>query len=286
MSSKRTPELLLKQALMRSLFFVVVLLVATVVLLPFVWGFMTSIKSNREILAYPPKLWGFTLSAEHYIDVFESAFFRSLLVTVFYCATSIVFGLVLGLMMAYAIKRYRFPGRRLLFYLVVCGIPFSMGSAALIVPNYVFFSAIKFIDHPYTLVVLYCAYNLPMSVWIIMGGIEGIPVEIEESMTIDGVKRSYLIFNMTPQLCLPSIASAALFIFIGGWNNFLLGSVMVNANALKPIQVSIYNYMGYFGREWGPLAASSIAAVIPILIVFMLLGRLMISGLTQGSVKG
>lgn len=286
MSYKRTSGAVLWQNLTKLIFLVVIFGIATVTLLPFIWGFLTSVKTNRDILSYPPKLYGFVLTFEHYVDVFESGFFRSLLITVFYCATSIACGLVVGLMMAYAIKRYRFPGRKFLFYLVVCGIPFSMGSAALIVPNYVFFSSIKFIDHPYTLVILYCAYHLPMSVWIIIGGIEGIPIEIEESMIIDGVNRTYIIFNMTPQLCLPSIASAALFIFIGGWNNFLLGSVMVNSNALKPIQVSIYNYMGYFGREWGPLAASSIAAVIPILIVFTLLGRLMISGLTQGSVKG
>lgn len=284
--SKKTIGDLIRQIPTKSFFFLVFLSITIINLLPFVWGFVTSVKTNREIFSFPPKLFGFTFSLEHYIQVVQSAFFRSLLMTVFYCATTIACGLVIGLMLAYAIKRYRFPGRRLLFYLVVCGIPLSIGSAALIVPNYVFFSLIKFIDHAYTLIVLYCAYFLPMTVWIIIGGIEGIPIEIEESMVIDGASRGYIIFNMTPRLCLPSMAAAALFIFIGAWNNFLLGSVMVNSNALKPIQVAIYNYMGYFGREWGPLAASSIAAIVPILIVFTFLGRLMISGLTQGSVKG
>jgi multiple sugar transport system permease protein len=277
---------LLRRGLGRLVFVLVFVLLAVVTLLPFFWGLVTSLKSANEILAFPPRLIGFRATFEHYVDVFQSGFFRSLLMTVFYCAASIVCGLIVGLMMAYAIKRYRFRGRKFLFYLIVCGIPLSIGSSALIVPNYVFFSILKFINHPYTLVILYCAYFLPMSIWIIMGGIEGIPVEIEESMTIDGVHRAYLIFVMTPQLCLPSMAAAALFIFIGGWNDFLLGSVMVNSNWLKPIQVSIYNYMGYFGREWGPLAASSIAAVIPIMIVFSLLGRLLISGLTEGAVKG
>jgi multiple sugar transport system permease protein len=283
---KKKSGWILKQISKKTFFFVVFLFITIVNLLPFIWGLLTSLKTTREIFSYPPKLFHFVVTLEHYIDIIQSAFFRSMLMTVFYCAATIVFGLIVGLMMAYAIKRCRFPGRRLLFYLVICGIPLSIGSAALIVPNYVFFSTLRFIDHLYTLIVLYCAYFLPMTVWIIIGGIEGIPIEIEESMIIDGATRAYIIFNMTPRLCLPSIAAAALFIFIGAWNNFLLGSVMVNSNALKPIQVAIYNYMGYFGREWGPLAASSIAAVIPILIVFTFLGRLMISGLTQGSVKG
>lgn len=283
---KQTSTLTAKRMVSNAFYFVIFLSIAVINLLPFLWGLVTSVKTNQNIFSYPPRLFGFQLTLEHYVDVFGSGFFRSMLMTVFYSVTCIVSGLIIGLMLAYAIKRYDFRGKKALFYLVICGIPLSIGSAAMIVPNYVFFSSLGFINHAYTLIILYAAYNLPMAVWIIIGGIEGIPVEIEESMTIDGVTRAYLIFNMTPRLCLPSMASAALFIFIGVWNDFIVGSVMVNANALYPIQVSIYNYMGYFGREWGPLAASATASVIPILAVFTVLGRFLISGLTQGSVKG
>lgn len=286
MMYKKESERTLQLIITKVSFFIIFIFISILSLLPFIWGLVTSFKSNRDILSYPPKLFGFTLSLEHYITVFRSGFFRSMLMTIFYSAASIICGLILGIMLAYAIKRCKFPGRKLIFYMIICGIPLSIGSAALIVPNYVFFSTIGFIDHLYTLIVLYMAYNLPMSTWILIGGIDGIPIEIEESMIIDGVSRKYIIFNMTPRLCLPSIAAAALFIFVGVWNNFLLGSVMVNSNALKPVQVSIYNYMGFFGREWGPLAASATAAVIPILIVFSFLGKMMISGLTAGSVKG
>ena len=275
----------LKRILTKSFSLIIFILLAAVNLIPFIWGFITSVKSGREIFAYPPKLFGFEWSAEHYIRVFQESFARSMWITLFYAVTSIIAGLLIGLMLAYAIKRYDFVGKKLLFYMVICGIPLSIGSAALVIPNYVFFSKLGFINQPYTLVVLYAAYSMPMAVWIMIGGIEGIPIGIEEAMTIDGAHRAYIIFNMTPRLCLPSMASAALFNFIHVWNDYILSSVMVNSNALKPIQVSIYNYMGFFGREWGPLAASATAAVIPILIVFTFLGKMLISGLTAGAVK-
>jgi ABC-type glycerol-3-phosphate transport system permease component len=140
-------------------------------------------------------------------------------------------------------------------------------------------------DKRYTLPIVYIAYNLPMAAWIMTGGMRGIPYAIEEAAQIDGASRPYIIFALLPQLALPALASAALMIFIGAWNEFNISSMLVNSNARYPIQVSIYNYIGYFGREWGPLTAAATLAVIPILIVFTLLGRLLISGLTAGAVK-
>ena len=265
--------------------FLVFLALAALNLIPFLWGFITSLKSAREVLAYPPQISGFAVSWEHYANIIASGFLQSLKVSTFYCFSAIGIGLLLGLMIAYSLKRYQYKGRKLIFYLVLCAIPLSSGSAAMVVPNYVFFTEIGFSNQWYTMPILYTAYNLPMAIWIIMGGIEGIPLAIEESMIIDGANRLYLIFNMTIRLCLPSLSAAALFIFIGAWNDYVVGSVMVNSTYLKPIQVSVYNFLGYYGREWGPLSASATAAVLPILVVFAFLGRLLISGMTQGAVK-
>lgn len=82
------------------------------------------------------------------------------------------------------------------------------------------------------------------------------------------------------------MACAALMIFIGAWNEYTVSSVMVNSADLYPIQVSIYNYIGFFGQEWGPLTAAATLAVIPILLVFTYLGKFLVSGLVAGAVKG
>jgi ABC-type glycerol-3-phosphate transport system permease component len=246
---------------------------------------LTSLKTRRELFVYPPKFI-FSPSAEHYIEVLNSGFFQSMLNSLFYSVISIAAGLLLGLLAGYGFQRSKFPGKKLFFYFVIAGIPLSIGSTALLIPNYLYFTMFDLTDKWYTLIVLYTAYNLPMSIWIIRGGIEAVPIEIEEAALIDGCKRPYIIFNMIPQLIRPSMASAALFIFIGAWNEFIVATVMVNKPSLRSIQMAIYYYLGFYGQEWGPLTAAATLAILPIILIFTFLGKMLVSGLTQGSVKG
>jgi ABC-type glycerol-3-phosphate transport system permease component len=260
-------------------------LLVLVNLLPFIWGAITSLKSSREVLSFPPKLWGFKLSTEHYARVFADTFFVGIRNSLMYAIFAIVIGVVVGMMAAYALRRLRFRGKRVIFILILSCIPLSSGSAALVVPNYTFFTKLGMINTWYILPLIYLGYNLPMAIWVLMSGMEMVPVELDEAAKMDGAGRWYILFRIIFPVMLPSIASAALFIFLGAWNEYVVSSVLVSRSSLYPIQVSIYNYMGYYGVEWGPLTAAATAAVIPTIIVFAMLGRMMISGLTAGAVK-
>lgn len=254
-------------------------------LVPFLWGAITSFKTAREVMLYPPQFWGFSPSLEHYDTVLKGTFSQAVINSSWYSLFAIVVGVLCAMLSAYALTRFVMKGKKAIFYLILSMIPLSMGSAAMVVPNYMLFSILNMNDHWYTLPLIYVAYNLPMSIWIMVGGLQQIPYAIEEAAQIDGASRSYIIFRLIPRLSMPTMACAALMIFIGAWNEYTVSSVLVNSQKLYPIQVSIYNYIGYFGREWGPLTASATIAVVPILIVFSLLGKLLISGLTAGSVK-
>lgn len=255
-------------------------------LLPIFWGVVTSFKNVKEILAYPPKIFNFDISFEHYKMIINNGFFRAVLNSILYSAGSIVIGLFLALIAGYGIHRYQFKLKKVLFYIILAGIPLSIGSSALLIPNYIYLSKLGLTNHWYTLIILYAAYNLPMAIWIIIGGLESVPIEIDEAAYIDGCSKPYLIFGIIAKLIKPSIASAALFIFIGSWNEFIVAAVMIDSPGLRPVQMAIYNYLGFFGQEWGPLTAAASAAIVPTIIVFSFLGKMLISGLTQGSVKG
>lgn len=254
-------------------------------LLPFVWGALTSLKPARELMLYPPTLFGSRVSPEHYAQVLTGSFAQAALNSGLYSLLAVVLGLMLANLYGYGMTRFAFRGRSFMFFLVLAGIPLASGSAAMVVPNYMMFSSLKMIDQRYTLPIIYITYNLPMAAWIVAGGMRQIPYAIEEAAQIDGASRAYMIFHLLPRLALPTLACAALMIFIGAWNEFTISTMLVNSPALYPIQVSIYNYIGYFGREWGPLTAAATLAVIPVLIVFSCLGKLLISGLTAGAVK-
>ena len=265
---------------------VILLIVLVVTLAPIIWGISTSFKPRRELFAYPPALIGSSVSFEHYENIFASGFWQGVRNSTFYSVASILLVLFLGVPAAYGFQRCRFRFKKLLFYFVVAGIPLSAGSSVLLIPNYIMMSKLQMIDRWYTLILIYAAYQIPMSIWIIRSGVESVPIEIDEAALIDGCSHAYIIFGLTPRLILPSIASAALFTFIGSWNEFIVGSVMLNSPDLRSIQQVIYYFMGFFGTDWGALCASACMAILPILVVFIFLGRLMISGLTQGAVKG
>ncbi|MCI5956870.1 MAG: carbohydrate ABC transporter permease [Clostridiales bacterium] len=265
---------------------ILLIVVLVVTLLPIIWGLATSFKPRRELFAYPPTFIGSSISLEHYENIFLSGFWVGVRNSAFYSGVSILLVLVLGVPAAYGFQRCRFRFKKLLFYFVVAGIPLSAGSSVLLIPNYIMMSKLQMIDRWYTLILIYAAYQIPMSIWIIRSGVESIPIAIDEAARIDGCSHAYIIFCLTPRLILPSIASAALFTFIGSWNEFIVSSVMLNDPALRSIQQVIYYFMGFFGTDWGALCAAACMAILPILIVFVLLGKMMISGLTQGAVKG
>jgi multiple sugar transport system permease protein len=252
---------------------------------PILWAGLTSFKPLNVIFEFPPRIFGFRPTLEHYINVAHNQFFRAMRNSFFYSVGAIVCGLILSLFAAYGFQRYQFRLKRLLFFFVVAGIPVSVGSTALLIPSYLIFSSIGLTNKWSTLIILYTAYNLPMGIWIVKGGIERVPVEIEEAAMIDGSSRFFILFRMMPVLIRPSIAAAAMFIFIASWNEFIASMVMIDSPSLRSVQVVIYNFLGYYGQEWGPLTASAWLALVPTLLVFTFLGKLLISGLTQGSVK-
>ncbi len=265
---------------------VLLLIVLVASLLPIIWGLATSFKPNRELFLYPPSFIGSRISLEHYENIFKSGFWLGVRNSSLYCVCAIILVLITAIPAAYGFQRCRFRFKKLCFYLVVAGIPLSAGSSVLLIPNYIMMSRLQMIDRWYTLILIYAAYQLPMSIWIIRSGVESVPIEIDEAALIDGCSNAYIIFCLTPRLILPSIASAALFTFIGSWNEFIVSSVMLNNPSLRSIQQVIYYFMGFFGTDWGALCAAACMAILPILVVFVFLGRMMISGLTQGAVKG
>ena len=275
-----------KEASAKVLAIIGLIAIAVVNLVPFVWGALTSMKPTREVAIYPPTLFGSKVATEHYETVLKGTFGIAIINSIVYSVIAIVLGVFCAVLIAYALTRFHFIGKKAIFYIILFGIPLSMGSAAMVVPNYMMFSALHVTNKWYTLPMIYAAYNLPIAVWIMIGGMQSVPYAIEEAAMIDGASRSYIIFRLLPRLTLPSIACAALMIFIGAWNEYVVSSVMVSSQELFPIQVSIYNYIGFFGQEWGPLTAAATLAVIPILLVFTYLGKYLVSGLTAGAVKG
>lgn len=249
-------------------------------------GILTSLKSEPDLFRYPPTIFDFTPTLENYERVIASGFLGNMQVTVLYALGTVVATLTLALPAAYAFDRFVFPFRRTLLLLVVASIPLSLGAAALLIPNYIYFTRLGLTNAWFTLPLIYTANQLPMAIWIIKGTIETIPRELDEAAVMDGTTRPGILVRIILPLSRPALGAAGVLAFVGSWNEFVASSVMVDNPALRPLQPAIYNFIGYFGREWGPLTAAAMLGILPILVIFVVLGRQIVSGLTSGSVKG
>ncbi|RWR19070.1 carbohydrate ABC transporter permease [Sinirhodobacter populi] len=253
---------------------------------PILWGILGSLRPRDEIMRYPPQPVPSSLSLEHYRTIAEGGFLSAAQASLIYAVVTVVVSLIAGSIAAYALDRIRFVGRSVVMFLVLAGIPLASGAAALIVPTYLYMVRLGLNDTIFVLPLVYIAYNLPTAVWVLRGALGGVSRELDEAAAIDGAGRLRTLFEILLPLCKPALGAAALFCFVGAWNEFVAGSVLVDNPDLRPIQVSIYQNMGYFGRDWGPLLASATLAIFPIIIAFLIFGRLLISGLTKGAVKG
>jgi multiple sugar transport system permease protein len=253
---------------------------------PVLWGAATSIRPASEIFSVPPKFLLTDVIGQHYSQVLGGSFIRNLLNSLAYSTVATVAALLLGSLAAFAFDRIQFPMRKLLFGVIVACIPLSMGAAVLVIPNYLYFAALGLLDTPVILPLLYLGYNLPMAVWILKGAMEGIPQDLDEAATLDGCSRIRTFTSVILPLTRPSLAAAAIFVFIGAWNEFVAGSVMVTTPDYRPVQVAVYQFISAFGRQWGPLTASAILALLPIIVLIIFFGRYLVAGLMRGAVKG
>lgn len=275
-----------QKAFARILVVIAVALIAVVNLLPVVWGALTSVKTDQAILVSPPQFWGFPTTTASYVTVLTGSFSRGLVTSLIYASVTTALGIFIGSLTAFALDRLRFRGRSVVFYTIVACVPLSIGASILAVPNYMYFSALGMLDKWYTLPVIYLALNLPLATWVIKGSVEAVPKELDQSGKIDGLSNLGVLFRIVLPLCRPGMFAAGMLIFIGAWNEFIFGTVLVRSADLKPVQVAIYQYISSFGRSWGPLTAAAILAVVPILILLFILGRHLVAGLMRGSVKG
>lgn len=161
-----------------------VLVVANVT--PILWGFLSSLKAHDEIMTLAPKLFSFSATLGNYRQVVESGFLIGMRNSTLYALASVLVGLAAGSLAAYGFDRFQFRGRSTLFLIVVASIPLAIGAAALLIPNYLFFAKLGFIDRWYTLPLIYSVHGLPIAIWIIKGSIETVPRGLDEAASIDG----------------------------------------------------------------------------------------------------
>ena len=252
-------------------------------LFPILWGLSTSFKPADEILRFPPELIPSNPTLENYALLLRTGIERFVLNSTIVSVAAVVGSLAIGSLAAYAMARLHFRGRTTLMFGVVALMSIPLPS--LLVPTFTFLANLGLINSRTGLALLYTAYQLPIVVWILYGYFLSLPVELENAARIDGYSRLETLWKIVLPLSGPGLVASGLFVLTFAWNDFVVAVVMISSEDYKTLPVAIYGYLGFYGREWGPLTASAILSIIPVIAVFVVFQRFFLGGMTSGGVK-
>ena len=267
----------------RRLADVVVLLLLAAWATPYFWQLRTSFTPDVELLATSgvlpsvPTLVHYRAVLEH--SVMPQALGNSLAVA----ALTTLVALALGLPAAYGIARLPVPGKSLLLLAVIACTAFPQ--IATVSPLYLLLRALGLRDTWTALVLANTSFALPLLIWLLAGFIRDIPVQLEEAAFLDGAGRLGTLRRVILPLIAPGVASAALLTFLAAWNEFLFAFTFTATEASRTVPVALALFPGVFEVPWGDIAAASILASLPPVLIVIGLQRWLVRGLVAGALK-
>jgi ABC-type glycerol-3-phosphate transport system permease component len=260
------------------------LMLAVVVLIPFIWMFSVSLKPVNEPFTIPPRLWPMSPTLDNYRATLSPVFLRYFLNSTVVSSLTIVITISLALLAAYAFARVRFPARRPLLVAILLAQIFPI--VTIIIPIYQIARAAGIINTYPALVLAYLTLTLPVSIWMLRGFIRHIPAELEESAMVDGCTRLQAFLRIVVPLARPGIVATAVWIAIVTWQEFIFALAFTTTREMRTLPVGLLDYFGQYGIRYGELMASSVMVSLPVLIVFFFLQKYFVAGLTAGATKG
>ncbi|MBL8165185.1 MAG: carbohydrate ABC transporter permease [Anaerolineae bacterium] len=268
----------------RTLLGVAIALLMFLVIAPFYWIFTSSIKLPPEIIASTPTLFPRSFTTQHYDNLLGGSPFLSYMGNSLLVALgTMIITVILSTLAAYGLYRLRFPGRRLLFRVIL--ITYAFPGVLLLIPLYGLLSDIKLIDTLWALIVVDITLAAPFATWMLQAFFRTIPMELEEAAALDGATRLGVIVRILLPLAAPGVASIAIFAFITSWTEYMFASVLIISDANRTLPVGLAGIIGQYQIDWGLLMAGATMTTLPVLLLFALVGRSFVEGLTAGAVK-
>ena len=231
------------------------------------------------------------LTTDHFADLFgargghgELLFLRDAMNSLIVALSTTVVGVVVSCTAAYALSRFRFPGRKagLTTFLVVQMFPATL----LLLPLYVILDKLGLLNSLVGLVLVYSTTAIPFCVWTLKGYFDTLPRELEEAARIDGASTWMIFRKIILPLARPGIAVTALFSFMTAWNEFIMAFMFMTDESKYTLPVLIQSSVGQFSADWGLFAAGAVVTSIPVMVAFYVLQKYLVGGLTAGAVKG
>lgn len=273
--------------IVKVIFYAILVLWSVSVLYPLLWTLLDALKNNEQFFlnapwALPqiPLLWSnFSYVWESYS--FNVYFVNSLVVTI----GSTMLGLLLSATTAYVLARYQFKGSNALYLLYVSSmmVPFILA----LIPLFFLMNSLHLINTKLGLILVYTSSVLAFGIFVLVGFFRSLPKELEEASIMDGASYYGTFFRVMLPLSQPGLITIAIINILNIWNEFIMGTVLVNdpAQYTLPVQIAVLQAEMQYRTEWGPLFAALFIIIVPVLLVYIIFQHRIASGITAGAVK-
>jgi multiple sugar transport system permease protein len=256
-----------------------------VMLFPVVWMLETALKTTADIYAVPAKVFSFSPTFEHFQNVFssDSPVFKGFVNSVIVAFSSTIIATVLGVPAAWAYSRFELKAKKdQLFFILSTRF---MPPVVVVIPVFLMFRDLALLDTRLGLILVYAAFNLPFTIWMMKGFIDEVPAEYEEAAMLDGFSRFEAFWRVTMPLLIPGIAATAVFALIFSWNEFVFSIFLITDPDTRTAPSAIAALIGGTTTDWGLVAASAITFAVPVLVFAFLVRKHLVAGVTLGAVR-
>ncbi len=265
--------------------YAVMVLLAIICIFPVLWTFLTSIKVETDIvtpdMVYVPTRFTF----ESYVKLWYQSSYPKLVANSLVVTTlTVLICLATGTIASYSFSRFHFAGRTplMMAYLVVRMFP----AVLMIIPLFVVMRQIGLLDSRTGLAVAYTSFLLPLFVWMLKGFFDAAPKELESAARTDGATRIGAMFRIVVPIARNGLVATCVFVAIAAWNEYLFALMLTTSQGSRTWPVGLQLMVGEFQLPWGMLAAGGIISIIPVIVLFALVQRVMVAGIAGGAVKG
>jgi len=273
----------IRKIVLDVLWYVVVIVLALAVMVPFIWMIVTSLKSQAEVFIYPPTWIPQQAQWQNYLDVWQKAPFGRYYLNSTIVAVCVTVGqLTSCILAAFAFARMEFKGKNLIFMLFLSTTMIS--SQVTLIPSYLIMRTLNWIDQYPALIVPFLANAF--GVFMIRQSFRTIPREMEEAAILDGCGRMRFLLQIMLPLSKPILASQALFAFMGNWNSYLWPLIVTNRDEMRTLQIGLrYFVSGEGGTQWGLYMAAAVLISVPVILLYFLVQKTFVESMASTGLK-
>ena len=272
-----------RQTTMRVLQASGLVLALLVILFPVYWMVASSLKTETQLFQVPP-VWIWTPTLDAYVDALQNSnVLQTLRNSVIVVTSAVLLGLLVGTPAAYGIARYRFRGRKDVWFWYVTN--WMLVPVVVLIPFYLTASRLHLINHLIVLVLVYQVFIVPLIVWLMVDQFSAVPVALEEAAQLDGLSRLGIFLRIALPLVKPGLAVSAILSGIFAWNDLLYAFILTPSPASRTASTVVLSYLGGYAVPWPKVMASATLVSAPVIIGGVIVHKYIARGLTMGAVK-